>query len=92
MKRIINYAIILILWIAAMVLWSSLNFPFLFWFLLGLHFVELVVIGFGTGREYGVGPGKSILMCMIFGFVWWLPLRRQMKAETFTNADFIREG
>ena len=84
MKTIINYALTLVLWIVAIVLWAALSFPYLFLFLLALHFVELVVIGFKTGRECGVSAGKSILMCMLYGYNWWLPLRRQMKAETST--------
>jgi hypothetical protein len=27
---------------------------------------------------------------MTFGFTWWLPLKKQMEAETFTDADFVR--
>ena len=92
MKRTINYVITLVLWVVAIVLWANGSFPYLCWFLLVLHFVELVVIGFKTGQQYGVSAGKSILLCMLYGYNWWLPLRKQMKAETFTDADFIREG
>jgi hypothetical protein len=92
MKTIINYALTLLLWIVGIVLWGTLSFPYLFYFLLALHFVELIIIGFRTGKEYGVSAGKSILMCMLYGYNWWLPLRKQMKLETFTNSDFVREG
>ncbi len=92
MRTVINYAITLLLWLVAFIVWSALSFPYLFYFLLVLHFVELIVIGFRTGKEYGVSAGKSILLCMLFGYSWWLPLRRQMKDETFSDADFVREG
>ena len=92
MKTIINYLLTFLLWIAAIIIWAALSFPFLFFFLFGLHFIELLVIGFRSGKEYGVSPIKSILMCMLFGFNWWLPLRKQMKRETFTDLDFVREG
>ncbi len=92
MRTIINYIIALLLWLVAIILWSALSFPYLFYFLLVLHLVELLVTGFRTGKEYGVSAGKSILMCMLFGYNWWLPLRRQMKDETFSDADFVREG
>jgi len=92
MNKIINYAITLVLWIISIVLWLTGTFPYLWWFLLILHFVELVVIGYRTGKKYGVSAGKSILMCMLYGYNWWLPLRRQMKAETFSDADFVREA
>jgi hypothetical protein len=91
MKTIINYALTLLLWVAAIVIWAALSFPYLFLFLLALHIIELLIIGFRTGKEYGISAGKSILMCMLFGYNWWLPLRRQMKAETFTDLDFVRE-
>ena len=59
---------------------------------INIHFIELLIIGFRTGKEYGINAGKSILMCMLFGYNWWLPLRKQMKSETFTDLDFVREG
>jgi hypothetical protein len=92
MKTIINYAITMLLWIVAIVLWAEWNIPYLCWLLLVLHFIELIVVGFRTGRQYGVGAGKSIFLCLLYGYTWWLPLRKQMKAETFTDVDFIREG
>ena len=92
MKTIINYALTLLLWIAAIIIWAALSFPNLLFFLLALHFIELLIIGFRTGKEYGINAGKSILMCMLFGYNWWLPLRKQMKSETFTDLDFVREG
>ena len=33
---------------------------------------------------------ENRLSCLCFGFLWWLPLKRQMKKETFTDADFVR--
>lgn len=92
MKTVINYIITLLLWIVAIILWAALSFPYLFLFLLVLHTLELIFFGFKTGKQYGVSAGKSILMCLLFGFNWWLPLRKQMKKETFTDQDFVRES
>jgi hypothetical protein len=92
MKTTINYAFTLLLWIVALVLWGTLSFPYLFYFLLALHFVELIIIRFRMRKEYRISAGKSILMCMLYGYNWWLPLRKQMKAETFADLDFVREG
>lgn len=91
MKQFINYVITWVLWLAAVVLWAAAGFPWLFVFLFFLHLAELLVIGWRTGRQYGVSAGRSILMCMLYGYNWWLPLRRQMQAETFTDMDFARE-
>ncbi len=92
MKKIINYVLALVLWLVSIVLWSSLSFPYVFYLLFGLHFVELVAIGFRTGRAHGVSAGKSILLCMLYGYLWWLPMRQQMTSETFTDLDFVRES
>lgn len=29
---------------------------------------------------------------MLFGYNWWLPLRRDMKADEFTEDDFMEDG
>jgi hypothetical protein len=92
MKQTIYYAIILVLWVIAIVLLVTGIFPYLFWFLLALHFLELILVGYKVGREYGVNAANSILLCMVFGFTWWLPLQKQIRSETFTDADFIKEG
>jgi len=92
MKQTFNYLLTLLLWGVAIVFGLKRVFPYLFWFLLALHFIELVVTGYRTGRKYGVSAGRSIVMSMIFGFTWWLPLQKQMKAETFDASDFTREG
>ena len=91
MKQIFRYAITLLLWIISIVLFINGTFPYLFWLLVLLHFFELITVGFKTGKQFGVSSVRSIIMCMLFGYNWWLPLRKQMKAETFSTADFVRE-
>ncbi|MEE3312500.1 MAG: hypothetical protein VZR30_07745, partial [Acutalibacteraceae bacterium] len=51
---------------------------------------ETLNIGLKVGREFGKKDSVSIASCLCFGFLWWLPLKRQMKKETFTDADFVR--
>ncbi|MBB6215866.1 hypothetical protein HNQ80_001957 [Anaerosolibacter carboniphilus] len=87
MKQWINYFLNIILWIISVILWVT-GFPYLCWFLLGLHFVELVVVGWRTGRTFGVPPLVSVIMCMIYGYNWWLPLRKKIKEDTLTDVDF----
>ncbi len=55
------------------------------------HLAELLVIGMKTGNDYGKKYSETIASTLCFGFLWWLPLRRQMKKETFTDADFVRK-
>lgn len=92
MKRLINYFITILLWILSITLWATGVFPWLCIALLALHFVELIVIGYRTGRAMNRTPAISIVMCMLFGYNWWLPLRRDMKADEFTEDDFIEDG
>ncbi len=79
-----------ILWIASAVLTIVKKNPIGLIILAAMHGTEAVVIGVKTGLEYGKKLAYSIVMCMTFGYTWWLPLRKQMKRETFTDADFVR--
>jgi hypothetical protein len=49
------------------------------WILFGLlellHLTELPT-AVNIGREKGVGLGRALLMNMIFGFTWWVPLKK----------------
>ncbi len=92
MKQLINYFITVLLWILSIILWAAGIFPWLCIGLLIIHFAELIVIGYRTGRAMNNSPATSILMCMLFGFFWWLPLRRSMKADEFTDDDFLEDG
>lgn len=88
MKQVINYLLTIILWGIAVVLWATGIFPYLCWFLLALHLAELLAVGWRTGKTVGVPGVKIIIMGMLFGIFWWRPLHRQIKEETFTDADF----
>ena len=79
-----------ILWIASAVLTIVKKNPIGIIILAVMHAAELFIIGMKTGIEYGKKRVYSIVMCMTFGFTWWLPLKKQMEAETFTDADFVR--
>jgi hypothetical protein len=61
MKRTINYAITIVLWIIAILLWAKWNIPYIFWLLLVIHFIELIMVGYKTARQFGVSVGKSVL-------------------------------
>jgi len=91
MKQIIYYAVVLFLWILTVIIWAIWHFPFPFLVLVIIHTIEALVIGISTGMRYGMGILESVMMCLLFGVVWWLPLIRKMKAETFTEADFLRK-
>lgn len=79
MNQKITYPTAIVLWIAALLLCVLQVTPYLLIGLAGLHFVELILIGYRMGRKYVCSPLKSVVMCMLFGFLWWLPLMSKHK-------------
>jgi hypothetical protein len=77
--QIAGYVLTILLWIGAIFLSILSGWYWLLIGLLVLHFVELILIGYQTGRKTGVPGWKSIAGCLLFGFIWWLPLQRQLK-------------
>lgn len=92
MKQLLQYFLVILLWIAAVLLWSAGVTFWMFVAIVVLHTAELLIIGFRTGREYGVPAVRSIILCMLFGYVWWLPIRKKMKADELDDADFVEDG
>jgi hypothetical protein len=89
MKKIVSYAFVFLLWSLSILAWAIWQFSIPFLVILVLHVIETITVGISTGIRYGKSIGESGAMCMIFGSAWWLPLRKQMKLETFTDADFL---
>lgn len=92
MKQLLQYFLVILLWIAAVLLWTAGVTFWMFVAIVVLHTAELLIIGFRTGREYGVPAVRSIILCMLFGYVWWLPIRKKMKADELEDADFVEDG
>lgn len=90
MIQALEYLGCAVLWIAGAVMTIVKKNPIIVVAIALLHAFELATIGLKTGLEYGKDLFYSIAMCMTFGFTWWLPLKKQIKAETFTDADFVR--
>jgi len=79
--QIAGYSITILLWIGAVLLSILAGWHWLVFGLIALHFAELMIIGLQTGRKTGVPLWKTLTGCMLFGFIWWLPLRRQLKYD-----------
>lgn len=77
-----------ILWIASAILTIVKKNPIGIAILAIMHGTECALIGIKTGLKYGKKLPYCIAMCMTFGFTWWLPLKKQIDAETFTDQDF----
>lgn len=80
--QIFGYALVVLIWIGALLMTLLAGQPWLLIGLAALHLAELLLIGYRTGKSVGVSAWKGICMCMLFGFVWWLPMRRQLKCDT----------
>ncbi|MDD3919593.1 MAG: DUF362 domain-containing protein [Eubacteriales bacterium] len=94
-RQVIYYLLTLVLWAGACLLMKLAAFPWLFLGLLLLHAVELIAVGWKTGKQSGTSGLKSVLLCMLFGFIWWLPLKRQMRIDTkeeWHDAKLYGEG
>lgn len=79
--QLAGYSVTILLWIGAILLSIFSDW---YWLLIGLfllHLAELFLIGIKMGRRTGMPAWKSTLFCMLFGFIWWLPLRRQLKND-----------
>ena len=72
----VDYALVILLWVIGAVL-TILGFPWITLGIVAMHFTELVTIGLKAGKNGGEGILYSIAMCMMFGFTWWVPLKRK---------------
>lgn len=92
MKQLIQYFVAILLWIAAIVLWAAGVTFWVFVAVAALHGAELLLIGYRTGRRFGLSPLRSVVMCLLFGYLWWLPIRKKIKEDDLTEADFVEDG
>lgn len=90
MFQFLEFVGCIVLWIIGTVRTITKKKPLFVLALFGLHLFETVTIGVKTGLKYGKTLPESIANCLCFGFTWWLPLKQQMKEETFTDEDFVR--
>ncbi len=90
MVAVLSYLSCIGLWVINTIVMIKKKNPTLLLVLFLTHLFELCTIGLKTGREFGEKDSVSIASCLSFGFLWWLPLRKQMKEETFTDDDFVR--
>lgn len=80
-----GYILTSLLWLLSLHMASFMHFPWLLAAIPALHALELAVIGWRMGKENGVSNAKTVLMCMLFGFIWWLPYLIQTKSARRCN-------
>jgi len=44
--------------------------------LVALHTSEYFAIGKKVGKDNGLNPFATVLLCLSFGFTWWLPIKK----------------
>ena len=75
--QLAGYILTTLLWVAACLAAKIWGWPWLLLGLLLLHLVELFAVGWRMGKAAVAKPIEAVLMCMLFGFIWWLPIKRQ---------------
>lgn len=90
MLQFIEWVGCLVLYIGGVLLTIIKKNPIVVYLLFLLHFSELLITGYKTGMKFGKKKIETVVNTIFFGFTWWLPLKRQIKKETFTDADFVR--
>lgn len=71
------YVIMILLWVVAVIVQISWSWWYLLVFLLAANLLQFLFFGLWYGRRNGVNLYLNILMNLIFGFVWWIPLKRK---------------
>jgi hypothetical protein len=69
----------IVLFLALIFAGYLVNAPWLGWMLVGLLFllhVSELPSAFRAGRAKGLSTARILFMDLLFGFTWWLPLRR----------------
>lgn len=64
------------MWIISILLWI---FGITYWVFLAfliLHTIELLFIGLKVGKDNNISLVETILMCLLFGIIWWKPLKK----------------
>lgn len=69
-------AAVTVLWCGAAVIWAVFGIWQVCALALAIHVVELPLAGIRVGRRAGVGLPRTVVMTLLFGAVWWLPLAR----------------
>lgn len=73
----INKIITIAIWIIGVYLWITRGFWYIVAGVFALHLVEVFAKGIPVGTKAGKSKLYSIIMTLIFGFTWWLPIQKE---------------
>lgn len=80
-KDAMNRAITAALWLIAIALWAVAGFWYLAAGIFLLHFAEIFAAGARVGRRAGKSLAASVALTLVFGYTWWLPLKKSQEAQ-----------
>ncbi len=80
--KIFSYGIILVLWLASIILTILYMWWYLLVILFTIHILEAIFIGTKVGRENGRSTLYSFIMTTVYGFIWWLPIKKSIEASS----------
>ena len=75
------YLLVILLWFVGTLLMIFTKKPFINAGIIAMHLVESITVGVKTGLAAGEKLIYSIVMCMTFGFTWWVPLKFKKKIK-----------
>jgi hypothetical protein len=81
----ILYGIVIALWIGAIVLGAVFEFWYVAIGAVVIHVLELPFAGIPIGRRAGEPLPRSVVMTLVFGFTWWLPILRRSRRRSGTT-------
>jgi len=79
--KFVSYSIVIIAWIISIFLMINFGFWYAFAIIFVSHFIEIFTVGIKTGKKNGISVFASSIATLIFGFVWWLPLKKSKESK-----------
>jgi hypothetical protein len=73
-SEMLNKVGVLAVWAIAFIVWAVLGWWFIPAFLVLLHTVEVFLKGIPIGKKAGIKTWEAVLMTLIFGYAWWIPV------------------
>jgi len=73
----INKIIVIFIWVIGIYFWIVKDFWYVVVGIFVLHLIEVFIKGISVGSKAGKSKLYSVIMTLIFGFTWWLPVQKE---------------
>jgi len=74
----VNKILTIFVWAAGIYLWIANGFWYVAAAVFALHLAEVFMKGIPIGKRAGKSISYSVIMTLIFGFTWWLPIQKKL--------------